>query len=135
MSSTQVIKDTVIQPWPVAKFFLYFYAADDTLKGTRRDDLFNYVNSTLIYNAFGYHLPKPEWLFAYCDDECAVLKVLSKDPVETDSAKCELWVSMKIGEKPYIHKWNEDHPCVRYFSTACYTQYPTEVYDPVLCGE
>ncbi|XP_075726745.1 uncharacterized protein LOC119182197 isoform X2 [Rhipicephalus microplus] len=101
MSSTQVIKDTVVQPWPVAKFFLYFYAADDTMKGTRRDDLFNYVNSSLIYN----------------------------------SVKCELWVSMKISEKPHIHKWNEDHPCVRYFSTACYTQYSTEVYDPALCGE
>uniref|UniRef100_A0A131YJL5 Lipocalin n=1 Tax=Rhipicephalus appendiculatus TaxID=34631 RepID=A0A131YJL5_RHIAP len=133
LSSPHVLKGTGVRPWPIAKFSLNFYAVSNGPASPRRSLKLNYVNSSLLHSAYGYHLPKPEWIFQYCDDDCAVMNVPSKDPGGADTKKCELWVRMDSGKTPNITHWSDDNPCVKYFSTYCYTQHPTEVYIPRLC--
>ncbi|KAL1462024.1 hypothetical protein MTO96_043266, partial [Rhipicephalus appendiculatus] len=80
LSSPHVLKGTGVRPWPIAKFSLNFYAVSNGPASPRRSLKLNYVNSSLLHSAYGYHLPKPEWIFQYCDDDCAVMNVPSKDP-------------------------------------------------------
>ncbi|XP_075726743.1 uncharacterized protein LOC142768619 [Rhipicephalus microplus] len=134
MSSTyKIFENSTTSFWPVGIFALYFYTENNISSNVDRSYSLNYVNSSMIYSAFGYYLPKPEWLFRYCDDKCAVLQVLSNITDDRDDKKCELWIRMNISETPQLSQWTPQNPCVRYFMEYCPTKYPTQVYTKDLC--
>uniref|UniRef100_A0A224YNH5 Lipocalin n=1 Tax=Rhipicephalus zambeziensis TaxID=60191 RepID=A0A224YNH5_9ACAR len=133
MSSTSFLNisnETIIQLWPITRFLLHFYTE---LSTTGMKYNLTYVNSTRLWSFNDYNLPNPTLRFKYCDNNCSVLEVLNEDSSFVGDKKCELWVNAPLGGKPNLSQWTDTHPCVEYFKNSCRTEYPVQVYNPVLC--
>ncbi|KAL1426067.1 hypothetical protein MTO96_018542 [Rhipicephalus appendiculatus] len=106
---------------PIANITMKFVSTTNTTR-------YNTVKSSVTIALHGYSLPAPHWRFLYVEENCTVVKVLSKkSPVERMTQKkqspklskyCELWATQ-------WHQWST-RACASHAGRAHRSHYEEE---------
>ncbi|XP_037581800.1 uncharacterized protein LOC119465041 isoform X1 [Dermacentor silvarum] len=141
MSSTYKLFPNV-SFWPIGKLHLEFRSETPYISGVKprgRKD-YNYVGSSILMSWFGYSLPAPQWHFIYCDQYCAVVRVLSETHDGRGARggrwnRCEQWIRFdKKMRGNKADKFTDTSNCDSHFEAVCDTTSTEQVYNEQYCA-
>uniref|UniRef100_A0A224YMD6 Lipocalin n=1 Tax=Rhipicephalus zambeziensis TaxID=60191 RepID=A0A224YMD6_9ACAR len=124
--------------WPVANITMKFVNTTNTTR-------YNTVQSRITIALHGYSLPAPHWRFLYVEENCTVVKVLSKkSPAQRMAQKkqsphiskyCELWAVQRHHWRSESYKAaNASSLCEKAFSSMCENTTIYTVWESQYCG-